>query len=138
MAGWTLKNADEQRDGLTIYQLQELVRSGRIGPDAEVSDGGPLQRVRDVPRLAALLPAEEGSGPAPRTILVGGLELELGPDGKPLPPSPDVVAKLLAGESDVERGRARAERTRKVVLVVCAVMISAALLMLVRVLATAE
>ena len=36
--------------------------------------------------------------PGAQKIRIGNIELEVGPDGKPLPPPPDVMARLLGGE----------------------------------------
>jgi hypothetical protein len=97
MALWSVKLADETRAGLTIYQLQELIRSGQVTADSEVSAGALWLRVSQVPALVRALP-EKPAGVAP-TVVVHGIVLELGPDGTPLPPSPAVVAQLLAGAS---------------------------------------
>lgn len=99
MATWSARTGAGLREGLTVYQLQELVRTGQVGASDEVLTEGAWRRVDEVPPLRALLPSAPPVGgdlPEPKTIRVGALTLEVGPDGKPRPPPPDVVAQLLA------------------------------------------
>lgn len=136
MATFTLRTAaGSTRDGLTVYQLQQLIRSGEAGGDDEVSSDGAFRKIRDVAVLARHLPgggatASEGDEGA-TFIEVGGLRLEVGPDGRPLPPPPEVVASLLAAGDD-RTDPARARRVRQVVLGVALVLFAVELFLLVR------
>ena len=109
MAGWTVRTDGGDAGPFTIYQLQERLRSGRLGADDLVrADAGEFRRVADVPQLARWLGdgppagsiAGAGSGSRDRRtdeagVLVHGVVLRKGPDGKPLPPSPAELAQLL-------------------------------------------
>lgn len=103
MALWRIRTDDGTREGLTVYQLQELVRAGHASANDEVAsdDDEAWRRVADVPVLARLLPAlDDATDTPPRTVVVAGLTLEIGPDGRPLPPRPDQIAQALAGTRD--------------------------------------
>ena len=136
MPGWAWRGTGGAQEGLTVYQLQELVRSGRAHPGDEVrQDGGPWTRVADEPRLARLLPEPEESPSDERhTLVVNGVVLELGPDGKPLPPSPEQIARMLSQSSDREERTARVAKARQAAFVVAAVLFAGAAFLLFRIL----
>lgn len=96
MASWSWRSNEGQQDGLTLYQLQEFVRTGRAAADHQVRvDDGAWHPVEDEPKLARLIP---GAAPDPgRTRVVAGVELEVDDDGRLVPPTPEQIAQLLAG-----------------------------------------
>ena len=114
MATWSIRQAGGEQNGLTIYQLQELIRSGRVTAEDQVTQDGQWRAIGDLPSLARLLPVDEApeQRAAPGdSIVVHGVKLQVGADGKPLPPPPDVVAKLLAAEVGPRRfDKAAAQR----------------------------
>lgn len=95
MASWSWRSNEAQQEGLTLYQLQELVRTGRVAGDHQVRvDDGPWRPVSEEPKLARLVP---GTAPEPsRTRVVNGVELEVDEEGRLLPPSPEQIARMLA------------------------------------------
>jgi hypothetical protein len=105
MATWSIRSADGVHEDLTIYQVQQRLRSGSLGPETEVAQGGVWMPLHAVPALAKFLPIRDPAGPpAPGELVqVHGLELKVGEDGKPLPPSADVVARMLAEEAAATR-----------------------------------
>jgi hypothetical protein len=132
MATWTVKTAAGTRAGLTIYQLQQLVRTGQVLAGDEAATDGVFRTVAEIEPLRRHLP--EAAPPVPagtKTIDIHGIRLELGPDGKPLPPPPEVVATLLARLSDRPR-HARMHTVGKALFVVALVFGAIAVLMLVR------
>lgn len=106
MATWSVRTAAGTREGLTVYQLQQLVRLGEVGAADEVLTEGSWRRVDAVPQLSAHLPsapAPSDASTSPKTLRIGNVELELGPDGKPLPPPPEVIAQLLSQDMGERR-----------------------------------
>lgn len=136
MAAWSTRSGGGTRDGLTVYQLQQLISTGQVAATDEVCEaGGTWARVADVPSLARHLP-EAAAEAAPKpgsTVIVAGVALEVGPDGRPLPPPPEVIARMLATQSDAPV-RARFQWFGRAILVVTFVCLSILIVMLVRML----
>ncbi len=137
MAAWNVKLATGLKTGLTVYQLQELIRGGKIGANDEAIEGDERQwrRVSEIPVLARFLPEDPSvpRGELPKTVQVHGLTLEVGPDGKPKPPPPELVAKLLAAElgGPAQRTHDLAARTnRRLIVGVTVVLFGLALVLL--------
>jgi hypothetical protein len=97
---WSVRSSTGERVGLTIYQVQELLRSGALTATDEASDGGEWKQVGEFPQLAKMLPPDPAAQPeAGNFIHVAGMQLRIGEDGKPLPPTPEEIALMLAVES---------------------------------------
>lgn len=109
---WSVRSAAGERVGLTIYQVQEWLRSGALSATDEASDGGDWKPVGEFPQLAKMLPTDPAAQPeAVAFVHVAGMQLRIGEDGKPLPPTPDEIALLLATQStDVEASVRKARR----------------------------
>ena len=134
MALWSVRIGEETRAGLTVYQLQELIRSGQVPADAEASEGQEWKRIFEIPALARSLPesTERPDGATPKTIKIHGLELEIGEDGKPKPPSPELIAQMLASQSPSRMDTDRAKRWNRGLLVVASVAVIVMMVLLLR------
>jgi hypothetical protein len=134
MALWSVRIGEETRSGLTVYQLQELIRSGQVPADAEASDGEAWRRIFEIPVFARSLPEsteQEASG-SPKTIKLHGFELEVGEDGKPRPPPPELIAQMLASQSSQKTDSAGAKKASRVILALASIMVIVLMVLLLR------
>ena len=133
MALWSVKLGEETRSGLTVYQLQELIRTGQVTAENEVFDGAEWKRVVDVPALARSLPETLASSlGGARKVVIHGLELEIGEDGKPKPLPPEVIAQMLASQSTRRTDPERAKKVNRTLIVVVSVVIIVMMAMILR------
>ncbi len=105
MAVWRVRLSTGVREGLTLYQVQELIRSGQMTRDDQVEDQGTWRPLTEVPALARFLPApatQDDAAPS-GTVLVHGLRLRIDKDGKPIPPTQEEMLQLLAAEASASR-----------------------------------
>lgn len=103
MAGWTIRTASGDEGPLTVYQVQQRLHAGRLAAADFVREGdGEFKRVSEFPAFARVLEARAEAAPPSASsdeIVVNGVRLKVGPDGKPLPPSPaEIAAMLRSGE----------------------------------------
>jgi len=111
MAVFTIRTGTGDEGPLTIYQVQQRLHAGLLGADDLVrEDAGEFRKVADFPAFSRLLekrsPSPEAAtigGDDASTVTIAGVTLQRGPDGKPLPPSPEELAALLrAAEKPVD------------------------------------
>lgn len=123
MTTWDWRGATGQREALTVYQLQQLVRSGEVGLDDEVRfANGPWRRVAEEPRLARLAPTSQA---------INGVALERDQEGRLLPPSSDQIALMLAqGAESEDFARSMAKARRVLIAVACLLFAGAAVLVI--------
>lgn len=130
MAVWRVRLSSGVREGLTLYQVQELIRSGQMCSQDEVEENGAWRPLTEVPALARFLPAPgpEDASTSSGTLLVHGLVLRTDKDGKPIPPTQEEMLQLLAAEA----AATRLDRTKsRRIIFLAAVLVVATLLGLV-------
>jgi hypothetical protein len=130
MAVWRVRLSTGVREGLTQYQVQELIRSGQLRAEDQVEDQGAWRPLAEVPALARFLPASSSQEKAasPGTMVIHGLVLRTDKDGKPIPPSQEEMLQLLAAEA----AATRIDRTRgRRIVLLAAVLVVASLIGLV-------
>ena len=115
MAKWNVRSAGLNREGLTVYQVQELIRAGQVGAADEASDGGEWKPIGQTPVLARLLPESASAPPKPGDVVtIHGIALRVGDDGKPRPPSTKEIIRSFVtslGDSSTNADKARRNGT---------------------------
>jgi hypothetical protein len=131
-ARWSLRTAAGVREGLSLPQLETLVRSGEARADDEVCRGGRWTRVDAVPYLRRLLAAPPAGAapvrPGPGGLVLPDIPLRPGPDGRPEPDAA-VVAALLGGGERRDPGRWRVLGRVLMVFAVVLLLVEGALLL---------
>lgn len=123
---WSIRHEGVVQEGLTVYQVQEMIRSGQLGAKDEVTQDSTWIALGEHPTLARFLPEAAGQPPKPGDVIqLHGLDLRVGPDGKPLPPDPEAVAKLLRNEAALEPAVSETALRLKLVLTIVLGMVSA-------------
>jgi hypothetical protein len=111
MATWNVRTIDGVRDNLTIYQVQEMLRTGQLQADTEVAQGDDWVPLAEVPALARFMPAANTAPTTDDVLAAHGLVLQRDANGKPILPPPDVIARIL--ETDAARDRTNTELGRR-------------------------
>jgi hypothetical protein len=111
MATWSVRTKDGVRENVTIYQVQQLLRTGELGADTEVTQGEGWVRLAEVPALARFVPAASLAPTTDEVLSAHGLVLQRDVNGKAILPPADVIARLL--ETDASRDRTNTDRGRR-------------------------
>jgi hypothetical protein len=115
MALWNVRGNGIEREKLTVYQVQELVRAGQLRAEDQAAEDGSWKRVDEYPSLAKIIADAAGTTappPAPDSVNIAGMQLRLGPDGKPLPPTAEELAQIIAAASEESAERRRKTQQR--------------------------
>lgn len=123
MAGWTIRTAAGDEGPFTIYQVQQRLHAGRLAADDLAREGdGAFKRVAEYPAFARVLEQRTEAARAvvapSDEVVVNGVRLKVGPDGKPVPPTAaEIAAMLRSGERPVDAARLRRRATLTVFVV---------------------